>query len=33
LARKRGTEAIADEFDLHKLDRDKLLSRKNIHDL
>jgi hypothetical protein len=24
LARKRGTAAIADEFDLHKLDRDKL---------
>jgi hypothetical protein len=25
LARKRGTAAITDEFDLHKLDRDKLL--------
>jgi hypothetical protein len=25
LARKRGTEAITDEFDLRKLDRDKLL--------
>jgi hypothetical protein len=24
-ARKRGTEAITDEFDLRKLDRDKLL--------
>ena len=25
LVRKRGTAAITDEFDLHKLDRDKLL--------
>jgi len=34
LGRKRGTAAITDEFDLRKLDRDKLLLyAQNIHDL
>ena len=33
-ARKRGTEAITDEFDLSKLDLHKLLSaHKDLHDL